>query len=193
MAKHRKEDVKKTEVKRKKKIWVSILAPKQFNNIEIGETLCEEPKQLLGRNIDVNLMVLTNDPKKQNVFVKLLVNEVKDDKVYTGFVGYSISPSYIRRVSKRAKIKFDESFVCISKDNVNVRIKVLVLFKNRLKSSVASLMRKEIRDYVSEVVKNNEFEKIVNLGLNQGLQKDIKSKINKVYPALSCMVREVSR
>jgi len=96
-------------------------------------------------------------------------------------------------LGKRAKIKFDESFVCVSKDNVNTRIKVLVLFKNRLKSSVASLIRKEIRDYVSDVVKTNEFEKIVNLALNQGLQKDIKSKINKIYPSISCMVREVSK
>jgi len=179
--------------KEKKKKWYSIIAPKLLNSIEVGETYAYDLGFINGKSFEVNLMGLTGDPKKQNVFVKLLVNEVKDDKVYTGFVGYSISPSYIRRVSKRAKIKFDESFVCISKDNVNVRIKVLVLFKNRLKSSVASLMRKEIRDYVSEVVKNNEFEKVVNLGLNQGLQKDIKSKINKVYPALSCMVREVSK
>src|SRR3989344_4660912 len=90
-------------------------------------------------------------------------------------------------------VEIGESFVCVSKDNVNTRIKVLVLFKNRLKSSVASLIRKEIRDYVSDVVKTNEFEKIVNLALNQGLQKDIKSKINKIYPSISCMVREVSK
>lgn len=180
-------------VKEKKKKWFSIIAPKLLNSAEIGETYAYDLDFIKNKSFEINLMGLTGDPKKQNTFVKLVVSEVKDDKIYTNFIGYNISPSYIRRVSKRAKIKFDESFVCVSKDNFNVRIKVIVLFKNRLKSSVASLIRKEIRDYVSEVVKNNEFEKVVNLALNQGLQKDIKSKINKIYPPISCMVREVSK
>jgi|SRR3989344_2284178 len=178
--------------KEKKKKWFSIIAPKLLNSVEIGETYAYDLDFIKNKSFEINLMSLSGDPKKQNTFVKLVVTEV-NDKIYTGFLGYNISPSYIRRVSKRAKIKFDESFVCVSKDNVNTRIKVLVLFKNRLKSSVASLIRKEIRDYVSDVVKTNEFEKIVNLALNQGLQKDIKSKINKIYPSISCMVREVSK
>jgi len=189
MAKHRKEDVKKTEVKRKKKIWVSILAPKQFNNIEIGETLCEEPKQLLGRNIDVNLMVLTNDPKKQNVKLKFKVKEVKGEKVEAEVIGYELNTSHVRRVVRRGSEKIDDSFLVETKDNIKYRIKPLLLTRYETKRSILSAIKVKMREIAVENFKKNDSVAMLNSIVSNSFQREAKDAIKKIYPIAICEVR----
>ena len=53
-------------VKLKKKQWFPIIAPKQFDNAVIGETLVYEPSAMLGKTLSHSLMNLTNDTKRQS-------------------------------------------------------------------------------------------------------------------------------
>ncbi|MBI2659050.1 hypothetical protein HYX05_03050 [Candidatus Woesearchaeota archaeon] len=50
--------------KLKKKQWFQIIAPKQFENAVIGETLVYSPSQMLGKTLSHSLMNLTNDMKR---------------------------------------------------------------------------------------------------------------------------------
>ena len=61
------------KIKVKKKTWVKILSPAIFGQKEIGETIVFEPKKLVGKKIDTNLMILTGDPRKQHVTIGLIV------------------------------------------------------------------------------------------------------------------------
>ena len=60
-------------VKLKKKQWYQIVAPNQFDNVTLGETLVAEPKAMLGKTLTHNLMNLTNDTKKQNINIHFKV------------------------------------------------------------------------------------------------------------------------
>ena len=68
MAKNEMKNIKKTaEVKKKRKMWVTILAPPMFNNVEVGESYCSGPETLIGKVVKVNMMTLTQDPRKQGM------------------------------------------------------------------------------------------------------------------------------
>src|SRR3989338_5688722 len=162
MSKHKKEDIKKTEIKKKKKIWVSILADKDFNNQEIGETLCEEPKQLIGRCIDVNLMTLTNDPKKQNVKLQFKVREIKGEKVEAEVIGYELNTSHVKRVIRRGSEKIDDSFLVETKDNVKYRIKPLLLTRYGTKRSILSAIRAKMREIAMDNFKKTDSVQMLN-------------------------------
>lgn len=177
----------------KKKKWYSIVAPKLLNSVEVGETYAYDLGFMKDKSFEANLMSLTNDPRKQNVNVRLFVNEVKDDKVYTVFTGYNMSPSYVRRMSKRAKMKFDESFSCVTKDNVKIQIKILMMFRNKLRGKISSVLRQELDKYVCDFVKKNDFNKLSGIILSQGLQRELKNNLSKLYPLSGCVIRSFNK
>ena len=47
------------EKKKKAKEWYVIVAPKVFGEIEVGETLADDPAKLLGRTVELTLDELT--------------------------------------------------------------------------------------------------------------------------------------
>ena len=193
MAKHRKEDIKKVEVKKKKKVWIPILAPKEFNHIEIGETLCEDPKQLIGRNIDVNLMTLTNDPKKQNIKIKFKVKEIKGEKVEAEVIGYELNTSNVKRIVRRGSEKIDDSFVVETKDNVKYRLKPLLLTRYETKRSILSAIRAKMREISIENFKKYDSISILNSIVSNSFQREAKDTIKKIYPIAICEVRMLQK
>ena len=59
--------VKKKVLKAKKKFWFQLVAPKMFGGQVIGESYVNDPQSLKGRSVTVNLRVLTDDIKNQNI------------------------------------------------------------------------------------------------------------------------------
>jgi len=49
-----------------KKKWVKIVAPQEFNNKELGESYVYDEKSLIGKKLQVNLMNVIGNPRKQN-------------------------------------------------------------------------------------------------------------------------------
>ena len=117
------------EIKKKKKKWVSILASPEFNNQEIGETFLEEEQQAMGRVVEVNLMMLTRDPKKQNYNVYFKVNEVKNNQANTELFQYRIQIAQLKKITKQGKNKVDDSFIYNTKDDKKVTIKPILIIE----------------------------------------------------------------
>ena len=55
----------KVILKKKKKRWVQISGLRDFKEVQLGESYVSEPNQLMNKHIEINLMELTNDIKKQ--------------------------------------------------------------------------------------------------------------------------------
>ncbi|MEK6904751.1 MAG: hypothetical protein AABW87_04120 [Nanoarchaeota archaeon] len=193
MAKHKKEGITKAEIKIKKKKWVSILAPKEFNNVEVGESICEDISQLVGRKLIVSLMSLTNDPKKQNIKVHLKITDVKNEKANTEIVGYELSGAYIRRITRRSGGKIEDSFLVISKDNVQFRVKPLIIARYYTKRSVLSDIRELVRKNLTEGFKNMNAADLINSIMHNKVQKDIRDAANKIYPVGMCEIKKLER
>ena len=102
------EKITKKEIKKKKKIWIKIIAPKEFNDVEIGESLVTDASDLLNRTVIANLMMLTGDMKKQNVKIKFIIKEVKEDTAIADIYGYQIVKSYARRIIGDIKSRIED-------------------------------------------------------------------------------------
>jgi len=181
------------EILKQKKKKNYLLISREFNDIEIGETPASDDNLVLGRSIEVSLAQITNDPKMQNIKVKFKVKEVKENKGYTELYEYFIIPTYIRRVVKPAKEKIDDSFSLITKDNVKLRIKPLLLTKAVTQNTILSHLRHKTRDFFSEYCKKNEYKKFLQDLITHNLQKDLKNTLNKIYPLSVCEIRRMEK
>ena len=64
---------------RAKKKWYTIVGKGDFDKVTLGESLVHSARDLIGKKLKINLMVLTNDPKKQSVSLVFSVASVDGD------------------------------------------------------------------------------------------------------------------
>ena len=175
--------------KQKKKQWYPIVAPKQFGEEVLGETLVSDPQLMLGKTLSHNLMNLTNDPKRQNININFEVISVQNNKGMTSIVGYEIIQSSVKRFVRRSNEKMDLSFVCDTADNVFVRIKPLLIAKSEVKGSVAARIRNTVVQYLAKTVKKLNYDDLMSEAISHKLQSEMKAALNKIYPLKICEIR----
>jgi len=168
--------------KKKKKVWYSIIASKEFNNAIIGEIPSFDSKNLIGKCVSVNLMTLMRDIKRQNVNIKFRINNITEKKAFTEMIGYGFSSSYIKRMVRKTRSKLDDSFVLESKDKVRFRAKPFVVTRNKVQKGVLNALRKELRVLLEKNIKEKNFGNFFSEVLVGRVQKEIRQKLNKIYP-----------
>ena len=176
-----------------KKHWVSVYSTHEFGKNEIGEVPYTEIKTLNGRVLKINLYLLTNDSRKQNAEIAFKIINSDGKTANTEVLGYKILNAYIKKVIRKGKEKVDDSFVCETKDKVKVKVKPFFITKNKTKASVVTSIRHEIRKIVSEVCKDNDFEKIIREIISNNLQRNLKQEIKRIYPLNLFEIREFVR
>lgn len=181
---------KPTLLKKKKK-WYTIVAPKEMNNVAIGETLASEPETLKGRVVQANLMTITNDMKKQNMTAVFKVTDVKESVAETELTAYYISQAHIKRLSKRAREKVEDSFKCQTKDNQTVIVKPFLLLRSKVQRGVMSSLRHKSREELANELKNKTFMEFVSTVLSGETQKNLKLSLKKIYPLNAAEIRVV--
>ena len=180
------------QLKKKKKIWYTILASKEFNNFIIGETTSSSPNSLVGRKIRVPLSELIKNPKKQNLNITFSITQVKEN-ADTEIVNYELSSSFIKRIVKPGKDKIDDSFIFKTKDDITIKVKPLLITKSKTKKSILTLLRKKTRDVLKENFEKQTFSAIISSLISYKLQKTLKDQLKKIYPLRTCEIRVLSR
>jgi len=177
-------NIKKTESKIsvKKKRWYNILAPKVLNNVIVGETPSADTNLLVGRVVTINLSTITRNMKKQNTEVKFKIKELKGNDCVTEFVSYEILPAFVKRLVKRAKCRVDDSFVAETKDKIKVRIKPLVLTRDKIQKSIATSLRLTSKDMLTKILADTDYNEFLSKILVGDIQKELKFKLKKVHP-----------
>ncbi len=177
-------------VKLKGKQWFTILAPKYFGEKEIGKTVSNEPKNLIGKIVDVSAVELTNDINKYYIKLKFKINSVDSDKAFTQFYGSECLQDYISRIVLRRIRRVDSIQDLITTDNVKIRVKSLTIVPKRAKSSVAT----KIGEFVSAFVKKQVEDSTLEEFLQKMLSNEIKGKIlregRKIYPIRNFEIRK---
>ena len=176
-------------VKLKKKQWYPIVAPKQFGEEVLGETLVSDPQLMLGKTLSHNLMNLTNDPKRQNINIYFRVVSVENGKGLTSIVGYEITPSSVKRFVRRNSEKMNLSFECETADNILIRIKPLIITRADVKGSVAAKMRNAIVQNLTKTIKKANYAELLNDIITHKLQSELRAGLTKMYPLKVCEIR----
>lgn len=185
--------VKTKQQTKKKKNWYNILASRNFNQSIIGETVTSDESKLVGRSIWVNLANLTRDVKTQNVKIRFKVNEIRDNNAYTEVIGYSLLPTYIKRVVKTNKLRVDDSFICKTKDEINIRIKPFLITKSKTNKLVLTMLRKRTREYFNQFCSKENYNKFIEELIAHRIQRDLKNSLKKVYPLNVAEVRAMKK
>lgn len=173
---------KESRISVKKKRWYSVQAPKVLNNVVVGETPSADPALLEGRVVSINMSNVMRNIKKNNLVVKFKIIEVKGNECLTDFVGYEIVPAHVKRLVKRAKCRVDDSFVINSKDGKKVRIKPLLLTRDKTYNSVLSSLRKTAKELLTKKLASMDYNEFLNKLIVGDVQRELKGNLKKVYP-----------
>jgi small subunit ribosomal protein S3Ae len=180
------------EAKIKKKIFVRILAPKLFQEQLIGETPVTESRLLLGRKMSVNMMSLTNDPKDQNIQLKLSINTLQGaDAVSTELLGLTLSPAFVRRLVRKEKSRVDDCFTVKTADNKNVVVKTFLLTINIVTNSILTSLRKKSYELAKNAAAQISSEAFISEVLSHKFQEKLRKDLNKIYPLKQCEVKDL--
>ena len=181
------------KTKTRKKRWYPIVAPKIFNEQVIGESLLYEPNSAIGKTAAANLMHLTQNAKNQSITIKFIISNYKDNKLETEFDSYEMGYASIKRLVRRNQDKLEDSIVAKSADDIRVRVKPLVLTRYRTKSSVKMTLRKIIRQELLRYIKKNKLKDIFTGVVSRKFQRELRDKLNKIYPVRICDIRVLAR
>ena len=177
--------------KLKKKQWCNIIAPMQFDNAVIGETLVYEPQQMIGKTLSHSLMNLSNDPKRQNINIHFKIVDIEDGKGKTSIIGYEIVHATVKRFMRRNSEKMDLSFNCETADNVFLRVKPIAIAKGSVKGSVAAKLRHSIISFLTKTIKKMNYNDVINDTITHKIQSAMRESLNKIYPLKVCEIRYI--
>ena len=175
--------------KKKKKKWLVILASKEFNNQEIGETYINEPEQALNRTIQINLMTLTRDPKKQNFNVFFKIKDVKNNQATTTLLAYKIQSAQLKKITKKNKAKVEDSYIYETKDKAKLIIKPILITKSLTYKNTLKEIRKLTRVFLDKYCKEHDVSEVMRDIVSGSLQREIKANAKKMIPMTNCLVK----
>jgi len=178
--------------KPKKKTWYTIVASKEFNNSIIGDTITYSPDSLIGRTIKVSLSDLTRNSKQQNTNITFSIINVKE-KANTELVSYELSSSFIKRLVKPGKDKFDDSLILTTKDDIKLRVKPFTIAKSKINKSISTALRAKTREFLTDFFKKQTFSTIISSLISYKLQRDIKNHLKKIYPVRTFEIRVLKK
>ena len=180
-------------IQKRKKRWISVNASKEFNSVPLGETMAFDPASIVGRTMQINLMTLMNDPKKQSIAISFKISSVQENQAVAETIRYEVLPTHIKRMTRKDREKIEDSFICETKDNMRVRVKPVLFTRRSVKHSVATAIRNQTKAMLQEVIKNEEYAALFHLLVSNQLQKEIRDRMNKIYPLAGCEIRVLEK
>jgi small subunit ribosomal protein S3Ae len=167
--------------KLKGKEWHQIVAPKIFGDFSLGETLSIAPEQIKGRVVETSLTDITGDPNRYYFKFYFKVEEIKDGKAFTTFIGHDCTRDYISRIVRPRTSRIDTSDEIALLDN-KMRVKTIAISNRAGSRSVESAIRKNVRDIVISEVSKLNTEDFIKQMIDGSLQSKIRKVLSKVYP-----------
>ena len=181
---------RKQRDKWKAKRWYTIRAPPNPWSFRVsGETLAEEPEQLIGRTYDIMQYELDGDFSKMHVQVVFRITESVGGDALTEFVGHNVLKDHIRRQIRRHRGKIDDTIDVVTEDGYYVRFKPLLISRSRVKSSQKSAMRAKARDTILSIGATSTWILLQRAILDGTMEAAIKEAVSKVSPVRTAIIR----
>jgi ribosomal protein S3AE len=181
--------VKKAAKVKGKKKWVTIIAPKSFDSITLGETHVEEPNKAVGKTVVANLMNLTGDMRKQGVEIRFDVVKVTDGKAYTAATGYELVPGTLKRLIRRGRSKVSDSLVLKTATGRFIRIKPVIITANPASQGACTEMRLKAREKLKQVVLGVSFDRLLQDLIEYKVQRVVRDDVNRTHPVKNVEVK----
>ena len=182
----------KVKDKWKGKVWYRLHAPSMFNYAIMAHTPADSPEVVNGRVTEVPLEQLTGDFNQKNFMIKFRVHETRGNNAFTSFDGHRLTSDYKRALTRRRNSRIDCNFVLNLQDNVQIRIKPIIMVDKRIKKSQEKMLRavahKYIEDNLSKLSLSEALKKIYSGDLN----KEVAATLKTTYPTKRVEISKIS-
>lgn len=176
--------------KTKAKEWFTIIAPKIFDEREIGRTMTSDPKSMVGRKLILSMMELTNNFDKFYMKITFRITKIEGNKAYTIFDGSECLRDYISRMVLRRSRRIDTIQDLKTKDGFNMRVKCLAIISRRIKSNIQLKIRNQIKEKIKKEVESLTLEEFVNKIISDEIKKKILREERRIYPVRNFEIRK---
>ena len=177
---------------RGQKRWYDVLAPEQFDRDELGETLAEEPDQVVGRTITTTLGDLTGDSGANNTKRTFKITDVGSDTAYTEFIKYELTRDYLRSLVRRGASKVEASITVVTTDDYRIRVQPVALTTKKADRSQEKAIRRVMIDKVNAAAAERTFESFVDAIVDGNLSSAIYAEAKTIYPLRRVEVQKLT-
>ena len=152
-------------------MWYRLHAPSMFNYAIMAHTPADSAEVVNGRVTEVPLEQLTGDFNQKNFMIKFRVHETRGNNAFTSFDGHRLTSDYKRALTRRRNSRIDCNFVLNLQDDVQIRIKPIIMVDKRIKKSQEKMLRAVTHKYIDE--------NLSKLSLSEALKKIYSGDLNK--------------
>lgn len=177
-------------IKKVKKRWVQILAPKMFGEKEIGQTVVNENADIIGRKMTVTLGDLTGDLRQYHTNVTVKIIRVEEGKAKTIYYGQVLRGDKILRLVNRWISRID-SIQNLKAEGFTYRIKALTITRRKVNTGVKDSIRDFVKKEMGKFCENKKGEDIIKAIASGHLQKTIEKNSSKIYPIKAVEIRKI--
>ena len=163
------------------KRWYTVLAPEQFDRAEIGETLADEPEQVLGRTIEAALDDVV-EGGENNATLTFKVSDVGSDAAYTELVKYELTRDYNRSLVRRGSSKVKAVLTVRTTDDYRVQLQPVAFTTKVADRSQKEAIRRTMLDLVEEAADERTFEGLIDSIVEGRLSSAIYNEAKTIYP-----------
>lgn len=188
-SKARKKKLKVKKVKWADKKWITCVAPRSFNNKEIGDIIGLEDT-IFGRTVENLLYDFTG--KYSDISLKLIfkVSDVnfENGKADTIFFGHQYTSDYIRSLIGRGSSKIQTIKNLTTKDGYLFRVTGICTTIKRALSSQIILIRKIMDEVLTEFASLYNHEKFIKAMISGELDNQIQRVAKTIYPLSNSVI-----
>jgi len=152
--------------------------------------LASDPKQLLGRIIDVSLMDISRDFSRFYIKLVFQITNVNGSQAHTKFIGHDTMYERIYRMVQRHSRRVDVIQDVTTKDGIRVRVKTIFTLLRRINTSIKQDARTLAREIIERAAHENTFEDFMDMVLKWELQQIIRTSCGKIYPLGNIEIRK---
>lgn len=178
--------------KNRGKRWYTVLAPEQFDRAELGETMADEPEQVIGRTITTTLGEMEGDQGQNNTKLTFKITDVGSDAAYTEFIKHELTRDYLRSLVRRGASKVVSNVTVLTTDDYRVQLQPVALTTKKADRSQEQAIRAIMTDIVKDAAKERSFEQLVDAVVEGRISSAIYGDAKEVYPLRRVEVQKLS-
>ena len=158
----------------------------------MAQTPADNPESVNGRVAEVPLEKLTGDYTQKNFMIKFRVNETRGNNAFTSFDGHRLTSDYKRALTRRRNSRIDCNFVLKLDDDVQIRIKPIIMVDKRIKKSQEKVLRALAHETIEKSLTKLSLSEALKKIYSGDLSKEAAATLKSTYPTKRVEISKIN-
>jgi ribosomal protein S3AE len=175
----------------KEKQWFDIYPPKDIATEIIGSVPSGDEKNMLGREIKVNLSWITNNPNHSFITVGLRVSGVSGNSASTEVDSLAQQFSYLHSFVKRRGDAIYTYDRVRGKDGKEMVLKLLITTRNKIARRTQTDIRKAVSGFIADYTPKMAKGEFIKAVISGSFQQEGMKRLAKIVPISRFEIRKL--